>query len=340
MKLLNNEYKIEKIADDLYQITLEQPFYIQNKLYLILDKYPLLIDTGYIESFGSLARSLKEINLGFKKIHFICFTHPHIDHISGGLLISAVYSKIKMAGHANILSDIPDYMKYVNEWKDDTLRLINSAYEEKQSRKRIDDFNENWEDFLKRLENYETRHRPINKIKLDIPLRDKSVLTTGKYNFEIIETPGHSKHHIVLIEKKKKWAFSGDMVIGNIPAIYGHWDGNLDLYKSSLQKLAAYDDCTFFPAHGEIIENPGRKIKLILKTLEMLEKKILKKFPKKGINLREAALLIIPPNAENDADLWYIALALTESILEILINKGLLNLKTGDNNQKIYKSNH
>jgi len=42
-------------------------------------------------------------------------------------------------------------------------------------------------------------------------------ISTPLYNFEVIETPGHAEGHIVLLEKRRGWCFSGDIFAREAP---------------------------------------------------------------------------------------------------------------------------
>ncbi len=45
---------------------------------------------------------------------------------------------------------------------------------------------------------------------LDHPLAEGDVAEVGPWRFETIETPGHTKGHVVFFEPREKWLFSGD----------------------------------------------------------------------------------------------------------------------------------
>ncbi|MEW6275759.1 MAG: MBL fold metallo-hydrolase [Bacillota bacterium] len=49
----------------------------------------------------------------------------------------------------------------------------------------------------------------------DRPLGNE--VRTGRYHFEVIETPGHSDDHVVLWLPEKGWLFAGDLFVSETP---------------------------------------------------------------------------------------------------------------------------
>ncbi|MDH5716677.1 MAG: MBL fold metallo-hydrolase [Spirochaetia bacterium] len=324
MKVQKSSGSFKQIEKDIYQITLPQPFYLDNHIYLILDEKPLLIDSGYIESGIYLAKVLKDIGISLNKIKYIFYTHPHIDHISGGMLLRGYVDHIKTLGHYLLSTDIPNYMNYVHDWYKETARFLKISCKTKsESEKKINDFKMDWNSYLTNLQKQNPRKRPDEIIYIDIPLKENDIISTGKYNFKVIETPGHSKWHLSLAEENYKWFFSGDLIIGNIPAIYHNWDGNFNLFRNTLDKVLQYSNYNFFPAHGNAINNPKKEIRIVQKSLAIIEKSILRSLSIKPKNLREVSELLFSGKPENKEDNWFIALALIESILKSLTAKKL-----------------
>jgi hydroxyacylglutathione hydrolase len=94
-------------------------------------------------------------------------------------------------------------------------------------------------------------------------LEDKDMLAIGKYNFEVIHTPGHTPGSICL--KSSGMIFTGDTLfcegIGRTDFAYGSED---DIVRSIKEKLFILDDdYIIYPGHGpsstignEKINNP------------------------------------------------------------------------------------
>ncbi|MBW2614011.1 MAG: MBL fold metallo-hydrolase [Deltaproteobacteria bacterium] len=105
-------------------------------------------------------------------------------------------------------------------------------------------------------------------------VEDGDRLALGEFVFEVMHTPGHSPGHIALHDREKGLLLPGDMV-GAIPAWYTPASGGLKGYLESLDKLAAANARRMLPAHGPVIEDPGRSIEWVRGKLLEREKQIL-----------------------------------------------------------------
>lgn len=84
-------------------------------------------------------------------------------------------------------------------------------------------------------------------------------IRTDKYFFEILETPGHSAGHIVLIERSQCWCFCGDIFASErVKTIRPEED--MALTVSSLKKIVNLDmeRLILFSSSGGVVEN-GRE---------------------------------------------------------------------------------
>ncbi len=324
-KLTSKPGEIHQVSDLIYRITLPQPFYAPNQVYLVRDEKITLIDAGYVESLGSLALALRSMGLRMNDVDTIVYTHPHIDHITAGLLWSQYAKRTERWGHYRMAADIPDYPDFIDIWQADTARILTLAFKDKQARNtRIRRANDRWARFVKRFA--ETDNKVGDRaVKLDRLLKEGDEFSTGKLKFRIMETPGHNTWHITPVEMTQGFAFTGDLLIGNIPAIYDKLDGNLELFQKSLGNLLelrkAAPHTRFMPAHGDEIQNPERAIKIVLKTIGILENGLLKKLVegrKDLVDLMESAF-----GAHIEGGSHFItALELLEALLRKLMREG------------------
>ncbi|MCK9313019.1 MAG: hypothetical protein M0P20_03050, partial [Methanocorpusculum sp.] len=79
-------------------------------------------------------------------------------------------------------------------------------------------------------------------------------LTTGKYTFDIVDSPGHMKYHKMFHERNQGWLFTGDLYVRPKPVV-AFYDENMKDTIASLQKLLQLDFDTLFCAHSGIAEN-------------------------------------------------------------------------------------
>lgn len=75
-----------------------------------------------------------------------------------------------------------------------------------------------------------------------------SRIETGRYTFRVVYTPGHTRDHIVLLEEKEGWLFSGDLFLGD-RLLYLRRDEDLRQLLASLEKVLALDFGVIFCAH-------------------------------------------------------------------------------------------
>lgn len=339
-KLALKPGEIHQITDQIYRITLSQPFYAPNQVYLIRDEKNMLIDSGYVESIGPLALSLRQLGLAMRDIDTILYTHPHIDHITGGLLWSQYSRRTERWGHHEMAAAIPDYPEFIDVWQADTARILTLAFKDKQARTaRIRRANDRWARFVRRFAEHDNKIGDRG-VHLDRLLKNGDEFSTGKLKFRIMETPGHNTWHITPVETTIGFAFTGDLLIGNIPAIYDSLDGNLELFQKSLMDLLelrkAHSHTRFLPAHGEEIENPERAIKIVLKTIGILENGLLKKLVegrKDLVNLMESAF-----GAHIEGGNHFItALELLEALLRKLMREGRVGSQVyADGHEEFY----
>jgi glyoxylase-like metal-dependent hydrolase (beta-lactamase superfamily II) len=317
--------EIHQVSDLIYRITLSQPFYSPNQVYLIRDEQLMLIDSGYVESIASLALALRKLGISMRQIDTIVYTHPHIDHITGGLLWSQYARRTERWGHYQMVRDIPDYPDFIDVWQRDTARILSVAFKDRQARNtRIRRANERWSKFVRRFGEGEVKLGD-REVHLDRLLKDGDTFSTGKLQFRIVETPGHNTWHITPIETSIGFTFTGDLLIGNIPAIYDSLDGNLELFQGSMNRLLAlraeFPEMRFMPAHGEEIKNPERAIRIVLKTIGILENGILKKLVEGRKGLVELMESAFGSHIEG-GNHFITALELLEALLRKLMREG------------------
>lgn len=74
------------------------------------------------------------------------------------------------------------------------------------------------------------------------------VFTNGKFRFQPIHAPGHSRDHTVFLEPEQGWLFSGDLYLGD-RIKYFRADENIADQIHSLRKILKYDFDALFCAH-------------------------------------------------------------------------------------------
>jgi glyoxylase-like metal-dependent hydrolase (beta-lactamase superfamily II) len=102
----------------------------------------------------------------------------------------------------------------------------------------------------------------------DRVLKGGESFKVGTFEFEVINTPGHSPGHACLYEKTKKMLFSGDHVLlETTPNVSFHPQSGINPLKDFLDSLECVDkmDVSFvFPGHGPIFSGLHQRISQIV----------------------------------------------------------------------------
>lgn len=236
-----------KIIPGIYQIQLPLPNasleYVNTYLAQGDNGY-LLVDTGWNtdEAFGSLERQLIEIGIDFEDISQIIVTHIHPDHygLAGRL---KQLSKAKLALHHLAKGLIDSRYIHMERLLQQTAHWlhINGATDNELPQLQIASVG---------MAKFVVPALP------DVTLHGNEMISTGLFNFKVLQTPGHSLGHIALYESTQKILISGDHILPTItPNIGLHpQSGNNPLgdYLNSLNQLKQLDVNLVLPGH----ENP------------------------------------------------------------------------------------
>lgn len=119
-------------------------------------------------------------------------------------------------------------------------------------------------------------------------------LSTGKYCFQAINTPGHMPNHQVLFEPNEGWLFSGDLYIREkLRFCYAGED--LKLTIETLKEVLKLDFDTVFCGHSGVLEDGRERLKRKLDFLLGLQEQVYS-LRSRGLGDREIALELFPDN--------------------------------------------
>ena len=99
--------------------------------------------------------------------------------------------------------------------------------------------------------------------KIDITLHDEEEIQ----GLKVIHTPGHTKGHICLLDKKTRALFIGDLVYeerGKLYEIPYHYSEDPDGNREAIKRLANVDFKHILPSHGKPILETGKEALLKL----------------------------------------------------------------------------
>lgn len=116
----------------------------------------------------------------------------------------------------------------------------------------------------------------------DVLLHEGDLITAGPYHLRVIETPGHTPGHIALYEPKKKFLFSGDMLLPTISTNAAfhvqHIPYPLELYLASLKELYKLEIDVVLPGHEYIFSDHRKRIDELLRRHEKKAIEVLRSF--------------------------------------------------------------
>ncbi|MFH0959345.1 MAG: MBL fold metallo-hydrolase [Pseudomonadota bacterium] len=90
-----------------------------------------------------------------------------------------------------------------------------------------------------------------------LPLPD--VVETSRFSFDVIDTPGHSPDHVCLVEKNRRWVFSGDLFVGKELVFAGPETNVSDMLKSINHLTELMDDETILFTALRTVRFDGRR---------------------------------------------------------------------------------
>lgn len=249
-------------------ITMEQSNLAFINVYLVEgDKGYLLVDSGWNteESFIALKKGMAKIGADVKDISQIVVTHVHPDHYGMAGRIKKLSGATISMHHIERDFIRPRYIDMEQLLHlTDRMLVANGVPQAEMVRMR---------DATVGLEQYIVPTMP------DRILHEGEIITTGKFNFRVIWTPGHSSGHICLYEPDKKILFSGDHILPKItPNISVHpqsIENPLGRYLKSLQDMRQLDVALTLPGHDKPFTNLRLRIDEIIHHHEVRNQEIL-----------------------------------------------------------------
>lgn len=328
----NSTPEPELIADELYRIVIPQPFYEPNNVYLINSGEPVLIDSGYIENLGLLQRALRSIGLSLSKIKHIVYTHDHIDHMSAALSIR-FYTSARTYAMAGLEKSVENYTANLLLIKRAEERLTHRAHRDPVVRRtELARARRGWDQFL---ESSSSGGKMIQNVEIDHGLVQGDVLEVGRREIGFLHTPGHNCWHLTPYILGEGIYFTGDLVLDNVSSVYADVDGNLGDYHQSLARLSRIPVKRLLPAHGQEPADPHKKIRLLQKTLSLLERGVMRRLKERPHDLSELVVSAMGERVRKSG-YYFTALGVVHSIIRKLADQGFVEVLEVDPPYEMY----
>jgi len=249
----------------------------------------MLVDAGPYSKGKSekLCFALKKLGFDVKDISRIIYTHSHPDHMGGGIGLDA-YKGIRHCIYWEAKKWVEQYGEYVSSVKSiakNTFLEHLFLYPEVMN-KYFDVIEYFW-------------HLSFGEIEINDILHEGDLISTGKFQFQVISTPGHSPWDISLWEEENSLLFSGDFLLSKSSTLTGGLNGfgsDLTSYESSINKIAGYLNKAkrIFPAHGPPITSFSNLTDSLLSIVYERENKIFKAISLKNSTMMDLMKVVYP----------------------------------------------
>ncbi|MGH9296033.1 MAG: MBL fold metallo-hydrolase, partial [Acidimicrobiales bacterium] len=205
--------------------------------FLVGGARPVLVETGSQTSVPVLLGSLGSLGVSAADLAGVVVTHIHLDHAGGVGDIAAAF---------------PDATVYVHpkgaRHLEDPTRLVDSAA-------RV---------YGPRLDSLYGRLAPTPRDRLEVLEDGDSIDLGGGRSLTAIDSPGHAKHHVAMMDSDTGMVFAGDAVGVLLPdggvlrPATPPPDFDLDLTLSSLARIAALSPASICLTHyGLVAASPS-----------------------------------------------------------------------------------
>ena len=196
---------------------------------------PCLVDAGYPGRAGELLAALESLGHRAETIRRIFYTHTHIDHMGG----SADWAECCDAEHVvwhrsgSALTNWDAHYREVSDWVPWMEGLIE-------------------DEAVNALLEPPVPTPPVcrtapGRLRL---VREGDVLAAGRFQLQPVPAPGHDPQHIVWWDRRRRVAFSGDVVLPIPTPIVRFMGDDLGTYLDSLDRLEGLGVDTAYPGHG------------------------------------------------------------------------------------------
>ena len=155
-----------------------------DSIHLIVEKgHVAVVDTGNSASLARVQAQLGRLGLGPEAVDFVILTHIHLDHAGGAGAFMAAFPRARLVVHPRGARHMADPSKL---WAGTV-----EVYGEAQAKKLYGTI------------------LPIDPERI-IEAHHETVLDLAGRELLCLDTPGHAKHHICIVDKKGQGIFTGD----------------------------------------------------------------------------------------------------------------------------------
>jgi glyoxylase-like metal-dependent hydrolase (beta-lactamase superfamily II) len=222
----------------------------------------VLVDSGMFtaRSVHSLLRGLRRAGVDPRSVSRIVVTHYHVDHLTGAAILAEAFGAEVMLGRRDIEAVLE---KGVEEYVGEAIEVFRASGVPGHVIEEI----VRYQPGLRMVEAY----RALSELE-PTPLSEGSAVELpGHGAYEVIEAPGHTPGHIVLVSRYRREALVGDTILPGItPHVSLH---SLDTdplgdYIRTLKRLEGeLKGYTALPGHREPLPDASARARELLEFL-------------------------------------------------------------------------
>jgi glyoxylase-like metal-dependent hydrolase (beta-lactamase superfamily II) len=212
----------------------------------------VLVDAGWAipESLAVLGNALSDLGCSLSDITDILVTHIHRDHYT-----QAVELRRRVGATVHLGAGERPGLKMLDALRTDvpvsSLEILRRG---------------GAGDLAERIRNSDT-YGDFDPSGWELPDRWLEAGTTS-FGVDVIPTPGHTKGHVVFLDRLRGLLFSGDHVLPHITPSIGFELGEPGLplgdYLDSLRLITTFPDARLLPAHGQVTGSSHERVTELL----------------------------------------------------------------------------
>jgi len=207
--------------------------------YLIEGERPVLVETGSQSSVGTLLGALDELGVGADDLAGVAVTHIHLDHAGGIGDVAQAFPNATVYVHPKGARHLADPARLVDSAARVYGPLLDSLY---------------------------GRIEPTPADRIVVLEDGAEIAVGGGRSLRAIDSPGHAKHHLGLLDGATGFLFAGDAVGVRLPdggvlrPATPPPDFDLDLALRSLRRFAEHRPSGIALAHYGLVPFPADEL--------------------------------------------------------------------------------
>ncbi len=109
-------------------------------------------------------------------------------------------------------------------------------------------------------------------------------IKTDNFHFDVVETPGHCKGHVALVEPEKGWCFSGDLFSVEKPKVIRPKEDITEIVRSMNRLVELKTNLILFTSVGKVVQDGREAFQSCINYFQELSQKA-KRLEKKGFSV-------------------------------------------------------